>query len=80
MGSQGVLSGFSWVLMSTHGFSVGSQWVLMCSHGFSVGTQIVHFGVLRGVLRQAPPILALQLSGPNWQSAQATHDVDAAHH
>ena len=41
LGSQGVLSGFSWVLMSTHGFSVGS-------HGFSVGTQTVHFWVLRG--------------------------------
>ena len=34
LGSQGVLSGFSWVLM-------GSQWVLMGSHGFSWGSQWV---------------------------------------
>ena len=47
LGSQEVLSGFSWVLMSTHGFSwvlsgfsVGSRWVLrLCIFGFSGGSQ-----------------------------------------
>ena len=50
LGSQGVLSGFSWVLIGTNGFSwvlMGSQWVLVCSRGFSVGTQTVHCWVLR---------------------------------
>ena len=50
LGSQGVLSGFSWVLMGTHGYSwvlsgyswvlMGSQWVLrLCIFGFSGGSQ-----------------------------------------
>ena len=53
LGSRGVLNGFSWVLMSTHGISVGFHgfsWVLS---GYSdcafLGSQVV--------LRQAPPPL-----------------------
>jgi hypothetical protein len=58
LGSQGVLSGFSWVLMSTHGFSwvlMGSHGFSVGSHGFSVGTQTVHFWVLRGSSGRHPP-------------------------
>ena len=54
LGSQGVLSGFSWVLMGTHGFSVGT-------HGFSwvlSGYSDCAFLGSQGVLRQAPPLWA----------------------